>query len=175
MFKKITLTTLLLGVSYAATADWVGGISYHRITEKSDGVKIGLGAMSGSLGHKILIQDQIYIIPEVRVGLGVQDDSFDIMGIDVGVEVDGFLSLSLKGQMEVDNNLYAYIVPSYANFNVTTSVSGYGQDMEVTEDSWHFGLGAGLGYRFNQERSVELAYEKFDDVEVMSAGLKFNF
>jgi hypothetical protein len=176
MFKKIALTTLLLGVSYTANAEWVGGIHYHHITDEADGMKVSLSAISGSLGHKIPMQDdRISIIPEIRVGFGIRDDVVSSMGVDVGVEIDGFLGFSLKSQMEVNDNLYVYFAPSYANFNLTATASANSQEVAFTNDSWHFGFGAGLGYHFDQKRSVELAYERFDGVDVLSAGLKFNF
>ncbi len=176
MFRKITLTTLLLGFASVSSANWVSGLSYHHITVEENGMKLGFPAISGSLGHKIPMQDdRISIIPEIRVGLGIGDDVVNLMGVDFDVEIDGFLGLSLKGQMEVNNNLYVYVAPSYANFSVTATVSVNNQDIAFTGDSWHFGFGAGVGYHFDQKRSVELAYERFDGIDVLSAGLKFNF
>jgi len=175
MFKKISFAVILMGFSYAAIANWVGGINYHHIVDEANGIKINLSAISGSLGHKILMQDNIYMIPTIRVGVGVKDDTVTLMSVDVDAEIDGFFGVSLKGQMEVNNNVYMFVAPSYANFNVTASAVGNGQQVSATEDTWNFGIGAGAGYRFGESHSAELSYERFDGVDVWSAGLKFDF
>ena len=175
MLKQVMLTTLLMGFSYTAFANWVGGFSYHHFMEEGDGISLNLGAVSGSLGYKVPMENNFYMIPEVRVGFGVRDDVISVLGNDIEAGIDGFFVVSLKGQREFDNNLYVFIAPSYGNVDVTASAFVNGQSFSGNEDTWVFGIGSGVGYRFNQNMSAELSYETFDGTDVLSAGLKMNF
>ncbi len=176
--NKIVLGMLLASGSLTAMAagndpstNWVGGISYMNLSEDD----ISLGGIVGSLGYKIKSGDNFYIIPEVRIGTGISDDSFSELGVDVDVELDHFLALSLRGQFEFDNGVYLFAAPTYANAKFTASASQGSQSASVTDDSWELGIGGGAGYSFNKTTSAEVMYEYFDGTDAISLGLKFNF
>lgn len=180
--KKILLAALMLTGSVAVAApnegtsgNWVGGISYANLSDEEDGLDISLGALVGSLGYKIESGSSFYFMPEVRVGVGITDDTVTVFGVDVDVELDSFLALSVKGQFELENGVYLYAAPTYANAEFTASASQGGQSASATEDSWEFGLGLGAGYNFNPSTSLEASYEQFDGTDVLSVGLKFSF
>jgi len=180
--KKILFGALVLSSSFVATAsyaessgNWVGGISYANLSDEEDGLDISLGALVGSLGYKIDSGSGFHFIPEVRVGVGITDDTVTAFGVNVDVELDSFLTLSVKGQYELENGIYLFAAPIYANAEFTASASQGGQSASATEDSWEFGLGVGAGYSFNSSTSLEASYEQFDGTDVLSIGLKFDF
>lgn len=181
--KKIVLGMLLASSSLAAIAaesepsgNWVGGIGYINLSDEvEDGLDISVGGIVGSLGYKIKSGDNFYLIPEVRIGTGISDDSVSYLGVDVDVELDGFLALSLRGQFELDNGVYLFAAPTYANAEFTASASQGGQSASATEDSWEFGVGGGIGYNFSKTTSAEVTYEQFDGTDAFSVGLKINF
>ena len=180
--KKLVLGVFLASSSFAATAaesapstNWVGGISYINLSDEDDGLDISLGGIVGSLGYKIKSGDNFYLIPEVRIGIGISDDSVTYLGVDVDVELDSFLALSLRGQIELSNGVYLFAAPTYANAEFTASVSQGNLSASATEDSWEFGLGGGVGYSLSATTSAEFIYEQFDGTDVVSFGLKFNF
>lgn len=146
-----------------------------NLSDEDDGLDISLGGIVGSLGYKIKSGNNFYLIPEVRVGKGISDDSVSVLGVDVDVELDGFLALSLRGQFELDNSIYLFAAPTYANAEFTASASQGGRSASATEDSWEFGVGGGAGYNFSKVVSAEVMYEQFDGTDVLSLGLKFNF
>ncbi|MGL4939209.1 outer membrane protein [Shewanella sp.] len=165
----------LVAAEVEPTNSWVAGVSYMNLSDESDGVDISVGGVAGSLGYQFKSGENFYLVPEVRLGTGVGSDSFSLSGIDVEVELDTFIALSLRGQFEFDNGVYLYAAPTYANAEFTAKASYFGQTASSTEDSWEFGVGGGVGYRFSQVTSAELSYEQFDGIDVFSVGLKFNF
>lgn len=166
---------MIAGTSFSSLANWVGGVSYINLSEEDDGLEISLGGISGSLGYKIDSDNNFYFMPEVRIGTGISDDSVSILGVDVDVEMDSFIALSVRGQYELDNGVYLFAAPSYANVELTAKASLEGQSASETEDSWEFGIGGGLGYKFNESTSAEFMYEQWDGVDVLSFGVKFDF
>lgn len=181
--RKLALGILLSAFTVTALAEetastesnWIGGIGYANMSNEEDGMKISFGAVVGSLGYKIQSSDSFYIIPELRIGTGISDDNLDFEGININFEVDSFLALSLRGQLELDNGLYLFATPSYGNIEVTVSASMFGESASVTADEWEFGFGAGVGYNFSDSVSAELSFETYDGIDVTSFGLKFDF
>lgn len=182
--KKITLGILLASSPLTVMAagsgmpgNWVGGISYINFSEEEDSLNmdISLGGVVASLGYKIHMVDNFYLVPEVRVGTGISDDTVTYLGVNVDVELDGFFAVSVRGQYEFDNQIYLFAAPAYANAEFTASVSQGGQSFSVTEDSWEFGIGLGAGYNFTDTIAAEVMYERFDGTDIGSLGLKFNF
>lgn len=90
------------------------------------------------------------------------------------VELDRFLALSLRGQFELDNGIYLFAAPVYSNAELTVSASQGGVSVSITEDSWEFGFGGGIGYNLSKTASAEVMYEQFDGTDAVSFGLKFN-
>lgn len=175
MFKKTVLAMFIAGTSFSSFANWVGGVSYVNLSEGDDGEEISLGGITASLGYKIDSGNNFYFVPEVRIGTGVGDDSVSMFGVDVDVEMDSFIALSVRGQYDLNNGVYLFAVPSYANVEFTANASQGGQSASATEDSWEFGVGAGAGYKFNESTSAEFMYEQYDGTDVLSLGLKFDF
>ena len=175
MFKKTLLAVLLAGSSFSSFANWVGGVSYINLSDESDGLEISLGGIAGSLGYKIESQDNFSFMPEVRIGTGISDDSVSVLGVDVDVEIDGFIAFSIRGQYELENNIYLFAAPSYTNVEFTYSASQGGRSATATENSWEFGIGGGAGYRISDSASAEFSYEQYDGTDVLNFGIKFNF
>lgn len=175
MFKKTALAILIAGTSFSSLANWVGGVSYINLSVEEDGLDISLGGITGSLGYKINSENNFYFLPEVRIGTGISDDSVSMLGVDVDVEMDGFIALSIRAQYELENGVYLFAAPSYANVEFTASASQGGQSATGTEDSWEFGIGGGAGYKFNESTSAEFMYEQYDGTDVLSFGVKVDF
>lgn len=180
--KKMVLGMLLASTSLtgmaaesASSNKWVGGVSYINLSDEVEGMDFSLGGIVGSIGYKIESGDNFHLIPEVRIGVGLSDDSASYSGVNVNIELDRFLALSLRGQFYFDNGIYLFATPSYANAESTASASQGGLSASATEDSWEFGIGGGAGYNFSKATSAEVMYEQFDGVDVFSLGLKFNF
>jgi opacity protein-like surface antigen len=175
MFKKTVLVILIAGTSFSSLANWVGGVSYINLSDKEDGIDISLGGVTGSIGYQINTDNNFYFMPEVRIGTGISEDSVSMFDVNVNIDMDSFIALSIRGQYELDNGVYLFAAPSYANVEFTASASQGGQSASETEDSWEFGFGGGAGYKFNDSTSAEFSYEQFDGTDVLNFGVKFNF
>ncbi|WP_333973210.1 outer membrane beta-barrel protein [Alteromonas mediterranea] len=168
MFKKAILSAALLSVSLSASANWVLGVGYGNISDSDGDIDISLGGVIASAGYQYQVNSNFNLVPEVRLGTGISDD--DVMGVNV--ELDSFYAMSIRGEYTVAEGMYIYVVPSYGKLEVTASAGGFS---ESAESDWEFGLGGGVGYKFTQTNAVELSFETFDDVDVLSIGAKFAF
>ena len=165
--KKFLIALALLVVSIPASAQWVAGGGYLNLSDDEDGVDISLGGIYGSIGYIIEGEGAFTFMPELRLGLGVADDT--VFGIDV--ELDSFLALSLRGQYDFESGLYLFAQPSYARAEFSASSGG----ITVSEDDWEFGVGGGAGYKFQEDFWGEVAYETYDGTDALTIGFKFLF
>jgi len=179
--KKLVLWVLLASTTLTVVANennqsnnWVGGISYISLSDEEEGLDVSLGGIVGSMGYKAKFSDSFYIIPEARLGEGISDDSVSYLGVKTDVELSSFWALSLRGQIELQNNIYVFAAPTYANAKFSVTASKNGERVTVTDDSWEFGVGGGLGYKFSEVISAEFLYEQFDGTDVLGLGFKFN-
>jgi hypothetical protein len=186
MFKSSAIALTLLSLSLTASADSQVGGGFSYFSESSGGDDLLLNIVYGSVAYKIKNSEKNYFfIPELRIGTGVNDDSYTVSRTTqygygtnyiqysktTTFEVEWFIALSFRGQYEFSNGAYVYVMPSYAN--IGTKVNSYGESF--SKDNWEFGVGAGVGYSLNKQVSVEASYEKYDEIEILSVGFKYAF
>ena len=165
--KKLLLILGVLVFSVPASAQWVAGGGYLNLSDDEDGVDVSLGGIYGSLGYLIEGEGNFNFLPEIRLGVGISDDT--VFGIDI--ELDTFFALSLRGQYDFESGLYLYAAPSYGRAEFTASAGG----VSVSDDDWEFGFGGGAGYKFSDTVWGEISYETFDGTDVFSLGFKVGF
>lgn len=203
MKKSVTATLLcfisLITFSLIASAEdnqpnreWVGGLGFLSLSEDIDKKSIELGAIVGSLGYKINIHDNFYLIPEVRVGLGAGSNSVsDSKSIGnykemskLEAEIDSLVAFSVRGQFKFKSGIYLYAAPTYSrgSFSYTLSnVGQYGNESPSTyvysdnESRDDITVMAGIGCNLGEIASAELSYEKFEGSEVTTLGIRYNF
>ena len=175
MFKKMVLAILVVLSSFSSSANWVGGLGYINLSDKDDGLEINLSVITGSLSYKIDSNHNFYFMPEVRLATGISDDTITVFNVDVDIEMDRFIALSVRGQYELDNGVYLFAAPSYANIEFTVKASQDGQHASESDDSWELGFGGGVGYQFNESTSAEFIYEQYDGTDVLTLGVKVEF
>lgn len=176
--KKLLIGVLLASASLGVVAadnvkenHWVAGVGYTNLSDDDEGIDISVGAIVASLGYKIKSGDNFFITPELRLGTGISDDSIAIYGGNLDIELERLVALTVRGEFEFNNGFYLYAAPTYAN--VRLKVSGFGP--VVSEDSWEFGVGGGLGYHFTEKTAAEVSYEQFDGADVLNFSIKFAF
>jgi opacity protein-like surface antigen len=168
VFKKTCIALSLLALPLTASADWLVGGGYGNISDDEDGIDLSLGVIYGSIAYEFSNENSPFIImPELRLGTGISDDSF--AGVDI--EVNSFTALSVRGQYNYDNGVYLFAMPSYANLDVEASFGGHSE----SDDSWEFGFGGGVGAQINEKLDIEASYESYDGTDVLSVGLKYAF
>jgi opacity protein-like surface antigen len=184
MFKKTAIALTLLSLSLTASANWQAGAGFGNLSDDIEGNDISLNVLYGSVAYKIEnSNNDFFFMPELRIGTGVGDDSineswtfyngYNNVHIDnkIKVEVKSFIALSARAQYEYSSGAYVYIMPSYANLDIKASSDGE----SFSDDSWEFGIGAGVGYSLNKKVSVEASFEKYDGTDLLSVGFKYSF
>ena len=98
MFKKTAFAFTLFSLSLTATAsEWQAGGGFGSLSDSSDGTDVSLNIIYGSLAYKIQKDNSnFFFVPELRLGTGIGDDSMNVFGRNVKVEVDSFLALSVR-------------------------------------------------------------------------------
>lgn len=173
---KALASALTLAFSSSALADWNLSASYNNFSDDTDGVDISLGTITAGVGYKYEYPNSKFsVMPELRIGTGVKDDDFVLwygdMGLSATVEVKTFTALSVRGQYEISDSVSVFVQPVYANLDVEVSL--YGES--ASDDEWDFGVGAGLIAQANEQYSFEVSYERFDETDVISAGVRYHF
>jgi opacity protein-like surface antigen len=163
---KITAIAGLLSLSSLATAEWTVGSGYINLSEDDGVVDLSLGAIYASAGYEYS-SGQMTFMPELRLGVGVSDDT--IQGVNI--EVDTFFSASIRGQYNVTDSFGVFLQPSYSRLEVTGSLNG----QSFTDDNWEFGFGGGAAFKLSETASLEAAYESVDGSDVLSVAARFKF
>lgn len=171
MIKKTLLAICIAGASFSSYANWVGGASYINVSDEADDIDVSLGGIAGSIGYKIESENNFYFTPQLLIATGISDDTVTIYSTNVDVEMDSFIALSVRAEYVLENGIYLFAAPSYANLEITASAFGESE----TADEWEFGFGGGIGYQFNKTASGELSYDQYDGTDVINIGVKFNF
>jgi len=172
MFKKSALVLLALSLPLTASANWSLGGGYINLSDDSNDSDISLGGIYGSAAYIVKTENENFtVIPELRLGTGISDDSVDFYYGDIDIELESFIALSLRAQYQVNERFYLYAMPSYANAEL--KASGFGES--ETDDEWEFGFGAGAGFTITEDVSLNFSYELYDDTDVITAGISVNF
>lgn len=174
--KKIIaagLLALTCAVQTQAGTYYGGNLSFLDYSEEGISDDASLTAVYGRLGTNF----NENFSGEIRVGFGIGDDTIDVFGTDVGVELDSVFGAYVRGGIPVAENFFPYIVLGYSRGEVTASASGFGSDSESETDT-SFGLGADIDVNSNFTINVEyMNYFDKDGAEIngFSIGLANKF
>ncbi|MBM6551840.1 outer membrane beta-barrel protein [Marinomonas ostreistagni] len=173
--KKLLLGAAVAAASTSALAapidNLVGGFGYLHYNEEFSGQDVTLHGVFGSLGYKHRVTQQFSLVPEVRVGLGIGDDTARYNSQDLDVELDEFIALSLKGQFDINQQLYVFANPTFAHGGFTIR----GDNGSVSDSDHELGLGFGAGFKVAPNADLELAYENLEGTDLIGASLKIGF
>ncbi|WP_158089164.1 outer membrane beta-barrel protein [Cognaticolwellia mytili] len=176
VFKKFLFALPLLTLPLTVSANWSTGAGYLSFSDEEDGTELSLAAMYGSLAYEFYLEDSsLSLVPELRIGTGISDDDVKIdfgpLNGTINVEMKSFYSFSVRAQYNYDNGVYLYVVPSYAS--VDLEFSAFGES--ASDDDGEVGFGGGFGKKINDNTSVQLSYEIYDEIEVFTVGFNYQF
>jgi outer membrane immunogenic protein len=159
MFKKslivgLGLSALLSG--YAQAENYYGGnISFLDYSE--EGIDdASLTAIVGRLGTTF----NENFSGEMRLGFGVGDDTVDVSGVGVDVELDNMFGAYVRGGIPVTESFSPYAIAGFTRSKLTASVSGFGSESE-SESDVSFGVGADVNV--SQNIIINLEYMNYYD------------
>jgi len=158
----------------AASAGQVyGGLQYARSTYQEDGFEeLHPSALVARLGK--YFHDAFAL--EGRFGLGVQDDSIGVLGIDVSLEIDSMLGVYGVGHLALNQTSSVYGILGITRGEATASAPGVSQSADKSDLS--YGVGADIGLGGNTALNIEyVSYLDKSDAEfsAVALGVKFMF
>lgn len=176
MLKKIFVAfgiSILCGVAQAQTGYFGGSAAFLDVSVDGVSDEASLTAVYGRLGTAF--NDNFS--GEIRAGLGVGDDTVDVFGTDVDVELDNMFGAYFRGGVQVGPAIFPYAIVGYTRGKATASASGFGSRSETASDA-SFGLGADFNLTDNLLINVEyMNYFDKDNAEIdgFSVGLASHF
>lgn len=159
---------LFLAIPNFVNAEWStsgGYASYNNF-------ELGVVYSSVARGFKV---DKWEFTPEVRLGVGTKDSDLRSLVGFVGetstLEVDSFISASLRGGYNISKDFNLFIQPSYSRLKVTAS----NDEFSESSDEWEFNVGVGASYDINDSVSMELLFEPLYNDDVFTLALRYEF
>jgi opacity protein-like surface antigen len=159
--KKVVGALVLSLMSSSLFAEMVLGFGYANFSED----EIDLGLLQGAVGYKVDMGNDFSLTPEVRATVGVGDDSF--FGVDV--EIDSAFGVALRGQLDFEKD-YVWVAPSYSKIKLSANFLG---NSASASSDWEFGAGVGLGYQMTENMAFEGSYENVDGASLLDVGIRF--
>jgi hypothetical protein len=168
---KLALYTLAgLGaaalIAPAASAQVYAGAGYTVFQADTGSGTADLGAVMGRVGYKM----NPFFGAEGEFSVGVQDESFNVLGTDVNVGLDSEYGVFAVGWLPVPFLADLYGRVGYAHLSVDASAAGIGS---ISGDGDGLAYGAGLqlnGIPFTKLRIEYTRYQP-DDGDVDSLGV----
>jgi opacity protein-like surface antigen len=160
--KSLTLSSALalsvaLSSSVYAADPYVGGnVLFLDYSEQLLDDDLALTAISGRLGS--MINDNVS--GEVRVGLGVGDDSVEDGGNRYDVELNSMIGAYLKAGFPVADSLFPYAVIGFTRTDIEYSLSGVGSSSESDSD---ISYGFGVDLSLDRKLSLNVEYMNYYD------------
>ncbi|MFL0800432.1 MAG: porin family protein [Agarilytica sp.] len=161
MYKRTTLAALFLSSTLCGTVHAEGGyyggnFSFLDYSEQGVSDDASLTAIYGRLGTSF----NENFSGELRIGLGMGDDSVAFDDLDVNVELDNMYGAYVRGGVPVSEAFFPYVVLGYTRGEVTASVSGF-SSVSVSESDISFGFGSDISV--SQNVSINLEYMNYLD------------
>ncbi len=163
MFKKTLIGLAIATISMSSWANLTFGA--HHINYSND--DISLNGAAGAIGLRIDINDKFYLMPELRIGSGIDEDDYYVGVNPVSLEISSYSSLRLRGQFDFHPQMFAYVTTAYTNLELTGTFAGQSHSADASE----FGGGAGFGFRLTEHLALEASYEAYDEDDIISAGI----
>lgn len=167
--KKICVGVFVISallMASAASAQVTGSVGYTHLDED-----VSVGALQGTIGYRLPVMEGVagsgFFIPELRAGVGINDDT--VAGVKV--EIDHYYGLAPRFQYEADGGLYGFLQASYVNYSVKGSALG----VSVSDSTWEFGAGLGVGMAFSQALGAEVSWERVDSADLFNISMRFGF
>jgi len=140
----------------AASAQLYGGAGYTVFqADDGSGNDISLGALQGRVGYKT----NPFFGVEGEFSVGVQDESFDVLGTTVDVGIDNQYGVFAVGVLPIPAVGDVFARGGYASFTIDASASGIGS---VAEDGSGLAYGGGIMLNFIPFTKLRLEYTRYE-------------
>tara|TARA_R110001583_G_scaffold60835_3_gene180416 strand:+ start:998 stop:1546 length:549 start_codon:yes stop_codon:yes gene_type:complete len=97
---------------------------------------------------------------ELRAGMGLRDETIDVIGTDVDLELDHFYGAYLRGGFQASEEVSPYVVIGYTKGELTASEPGVGSKT-ASESDMSFGFG--VDFLVDNLVTVNIEYMRYLD------------
>ncbi|WP_395343020.1 hypothetical protein PN836_002420 [Ningiella sp. W23] len=170
--NRLLIAVFIAFASFKGYANWAIGFNYTELSESGE-IDVNVSAISASLAYAFPIGDKLSIVPEIKYGLGVGDDSSANGALNIDLEVNHLFGASIRAQYDVAETVYMFA--SVSHLTVDSRLIFSSSSSSESDTSNDFGAGIGAGWLIFESTSIELSYERFDDTNVFSAGFRYAF
>ena len=173
---KFTLSALgfsvLAVLPVCAQADITAGFIYNNFSQSVEDKKIDSGAAAIQLGYSYALEStRLGVSLLGAIGVGTNSESIELFGEVVEYEIDNYYSFSIRPEYKVFDKVTIYALASYGKFK-----SSIKQDDESLSDTTNeFGYGVGTLVNIFDDVSINLSFEKYDEVDSLAIGLEYKF
>jgi outer membrane immunogenic protein len=154
MNKSVKVAALALGLSTLACAHAQQGpymgVNLLQVTYKEDGIPT---ATPMAIGFKIGNRINSNLAVEARLGTGLSDDTVNVLGLPVKLEVDRFIGVYMRGIAPISEAVSVYGLVGYTDGELTASVGNF--SVSTSDSDFSYGLGADFAVANNVSLNVE--------------------
>ncbi len=181
MVNKRKIIVAAIAVALSSSAVFAGqivgskyaGIQYAISTYSEDGIseEPNPTALIGRLGVNVT---DVFSV-EGRLGLGLQDDTVNVFGTDVTMEIDSLIGIYGVGHININRTSSLYGLLGLTRAEATLSAPGFISESN-DETGLSFGVGADIGIGNNVALNIEYVQylNKSDfDFSAIAFGVKF--
>jgi opacity protein-like surface antigen len=177
MKKLIAVLYLLIaGPAVASDPGFYWGINYTQVDYKESGFPtVSPSAVVFKLGKEF----SSIIAMEGRFGTGLSDDSMNISGVDLALDIDNVYGVYLKGMLpNKPLTPYGLIGVTKGKLTFTASVPGFSYSESHSDSGLSYGVG--IDFHIGQNAAINLEYAQLlkgtgFKINGMSAGVMFRF
>lgn len=152
-------------VAPAASAQIYGGVGYSSFTADAGGQDATVGALMGRLGLK----SSPFFGVEGELAIGIQDDTFDVLGQEVDVSLDNSYGVYAVGWLPIPLVGDVFGRVGYADLSIEASALG----TSISDSGSGLAYGAGIQLSSIPFAKLRLEYTRYqpDDAEIDSFGV----
>ena len=169
--NKLAILALLTISATSNASNWTGGLSYGDFTSDSEGETVELPGVTASIGYQVDFGNGFSIIPQYSITQEMGNDTIDIGLYQMDVEIGSIKEFGIRGQYDFHNNVYIFAKFSKADLELVGSIG----DVSATFKDKQSAKSYGVGYIVSPNIGLEISSKKYDKIDVLEFGVKFNF
>ena len=169
--NKLSIVALLTISATSNASNWTGGLSYGDFSSENDGQAIELPGLTGSIGYEVDFGNGFSIMPQYSITQEMGNDTIDGGLFKMDVEIESIKEVGIRGQYDFNNNVYVFARYSKADLELVGSIG----NVSATFEEKQTGKTYGIGYIVSKNIGLEISSKKYDKIDVLEFGVKFNF
>jgi opacity protein-like surface antigen len=158
LFSAVVIGSVtLLGAGTAQAQNGYAGANLNFLEYSENGIDDDASLTAGTF--RLGAQINQYLSGELRAGIGFNDDTVNISGYKVDIELDSFFGAYLRGGFPVTEKIYPYAVFGVTRGKLTASFQGFSKSDSETDTSF----GVGVDFTVVDQVTLNVEYMSWFD------------